>query len=114
MGRFKLGGTGVVAVLGLWICVNKSPKNVDKLTQWVAQEQVEHKQVEEEEVMPVGLVQSYSLALFRSPIADSSSFSSTEAAKSLNCSAVVALTIGAVMLGRASNQASDTLAGVAW
>jgi len=42
-----------------------------------------------------------------------SSVSSTEAIKSLSCSRFVALTIGAVTLGRASSHASETLAGVA-
>src|ERR1700704_2303038 len=55
----------------------------------------------------------HALAWFRSSIEGRSSLSSTEAIKSFNCSMLVALTIGAVMLGRANSHARDTLAGVA-
>src|SRR5271169_2813415 len=58
-------------------------------------------------------VPHYALAKLSSSIEERSSLSSTDAIKSFNCSRLVALTIGAVMLARASNHASDTRAGVA-
>src|ERR1700687_2509088 len=55
----------------------------------------------------------YALAWLRSSIEGRASLSSTEGTKTFSCSTLVALTIGAVMLGRAKSHARDTLAGVA-
>jgi hypothetical protein len=57
---------------------------------------------------------SYALALFNLSIESRSSSSLVACASSFNCSTLVALAIGAVMLGRDINQANATCAGLAW
>jgi hypothetical protein len=54
----------------------------------------------------------YALAWSRNSIAERSSSSLVASITSFSCSKFVALTIGAVMLGRANSQAKDTRAGV--
>src|SRR5579864_3075874 len=56
----------------------------------------------------------YALALLRNSVESRSSARSTEEIRSFNCSRFVALTMGAVMLGRPSSHAREILAGVAW
>ena len=56
---------------------------------------------------------SYALALLSSSMEGRSSSSSVARTRSLNCSTLVALAIGAVMLGRAISHAKATCAGVA-
>jgi hypothetical protein len=62
---------------------------------------------------PALLKPRYALARFRNSIESRSRVRFTEEIKSFNCSRFVALTMGAVMLGRASSHASEILAGVA-
>src|ERR1700731_825173 len=60
------------------------------------------------------LCESAALALSNNAIDDASSSRLVARAKSSNCCRLVALAMGAVMLGRAMSQARATCVGVAW